>query len=275
VRLLLLTGCRKSEILPLRWEWLGFKRGCLRLPDSKTGAKVVPLAAAASELLNELPRASAHILSAAKSAGHYTGLQKDWERVRVQAGLPEVRVHDLRHSSASFAVANGHALFMVGRALGQKQARTTEGYAHLAQIPARAFADRNAERIAAAVTGGSAGAEMCRSRSAASLERFPPPPVRQTQYYALLAMGARGAGRSTLRAVAAAAGESSLTVYIIGFGDGCGDIVPHCHRRSRRGRLQRGAIRLPRRPCVAVARVEVRNAGYRCRRAIEHSIRSI
>jgi len=110
------------------------------------------------ELLNELPRASAHVLPAAKGAGHYTGLQKDWERVRVQAGLPEVRVHDLRHSFASFAVADGHTLFMVGRVLGHKQARTTEGYAHLAAGPLRTVADRTAARIATAMKGGSAGA---------------------------------------------------------------------------------------------------------------------
>jgi integrase len=101
VRLLMLTGSRKSEILSLRWEWVDFERGSLRLPDSKTGAKVMPLAAAAMELLSELPRTSAYVLPAARGAGHYTVLQKDWERVRIRAGLPGLRVHDLRHSFAS------------------------------------------------------------------------------------------------------------------------------------------------------------------------------
>jgi integrase len=156
VRLLLLTGCRKSEILSLRWDWVDLERGCLRLPDSKTGAKVVPLAAASMELLNGLPRASGYVLPAAKGIGHYTGLQKDWERVRVRAGLPGLRLHDLRHSFASFAVADGHTLFMVGKVLGHKQARTTEGYAHLAADPLRAVADRTAARIAAAMRSGTA-----------------------------------------------------------------------------------------------------------------------
>jgi integrase len=160
VRLLLLTGCRKSEILSLRWEWVDVERSCLRLPDSKTGAKVVPLAAAALELLRTLPRASAHVLPAAKGAGHYTGLQKDWERVRDRAGLSGLRLHDLRHSFASFAIANGHTLFMVGKVLGHKQARTTEGYAHLAADPVRAVADLTAARIAAAMKGGSDDAEL-------------------------------------------------------------------------------------------------------------------
>lgn len=152
VRLLLLTGCRKSEILALRWEWVDFGRKCLRLPDSKSGAKVVPLADAALELLTALPRASdaAFVLPAGRNGtGHYTGLQKDWERVRVRAGLPGLRLHDLRHSFASFAVADGNTLFMVGKVLGHKQTRTTEIYAHLADDPLRAVADRTARRIAA------------------------------------------------------------------------------------------------------------------------------
>lgn len=151
VRLLLLTGCRKSEILTLQWDWVDFERGCLRLPDSKTGAKVVPLAAAAMELLNGLPRISKFVLPSGRGESHYSGLQKNWERIRDRARLPGLRIHDLRHSFASFAVADGHTLFMVGKVLGHKQVRTTEGYAHLAADPLRAVADRTAARIAAAM----------------------------------------------------------------------------------------------------------------------------
>jgi integrase len=155
VRLLLLTGCRKSEITSLRWEWVDFERSCLRLPTSKTGAKVVPLAAAALELLTGLREHdpdSQWVLPASTGEGPYTGLQKDWERTRERAGLPGVRLHDLRHSFASFAVADGHTLFLVGKALGHKQARTTEIYAHLSDDPLRRLADRTAARINAALT---------------------------------------------------------------------------------------------------------------------------
>jgi integrase len=153
VRLLLLTGCRKSEILTLRWDWVDAERRWLRLPDSKTGAKVVPLAAAALELLGGVARepSSIFVLPAAKGAGCYSGLQKDWERIRARAGLSGLRLHDLRHSFASFAVADGHPLFMIGKVLGHKQARTTEGYAHLAADPVIAVADRTAARILAAM----------------------------------------------------------------------------------------------------------------------------
>ena len=153
VRLLLLTGCRKSEILTLRWDWVDPERKCLRLPDSKTGAKIVPLAAAALELLEEFSRRndSMFVLPGGKGNGHYAGLQKDWERIRARAGLPGLRLHDLRHSFASFAVADGHSLFMVGKVLGHKQTRTTEGYAHLSADPVIAVADRTAARILAAM----------------------------------------------------------------------------------------------------------------------------
>ena len=67
------------------------------------------------------------MLPAARGEGHYSGLQKDWERIRDRAKLARLRIHDLRHSFASFAVADGHTLFMVGKVLGHKQARTTEG----------------------------------------------------------------------------------------------------------------------------------------------------
>ena len=142
VRLLLFTGSRKSEILSLRWDWVDIERRCLRLPDSKTGAKVVLLAPPALAVLAGLARSGNFVLPGSTGAGHYTGLQKDWERVRVRAGLPGVRLHDLRHSFASFAVAEGHSLFLIGKALGHKQARTTEIYAHLADDPVRAVTDR-------------------------------------------------------------------------------------------------------------------------------------
>ena len=153
-RLLLLSGCRKAEILSLRWDWVDIERGALRLPDSKTAAKVVPLAAPAVKLLTELPRRGDYVLPAAKGAGYYRGLQKDWERERARAGLGGGRVHDVRHSFASFAVADGNSLYLIGKVLGHKQARTTEIYAHLADDPIRAVADRSAARIAAAMTPG-------------------------------------------------------------------------------------------------------------------------
>lgn len=174
IRLLLLTGCRKGEILGLRWAWVDFDRACLRLPDSKTGAKVVQLATPAIAVLSGLARTSSpYVLPSVRGDGHLVGLQRAWSAVRVRAtnlvrdraaeqgqpighapDLAEVRIHDLRHSFASFAIARGAPLFMVGKALGHRQARTTEVYAHLADDPLRAVAERTAATIAAAMEAG-------------------------------------------------------------------------------------------------------------------------
>ena len=154
IRLLIMTGARKSEILTARWDWIDQERGVLRLPDSKTGAKVIPLGAAVLEILSKLPRFLDNPYVLPNSiGGHFVGLQKVWERLRKQAGLQDVRLHDLRHSFASVAVAGGDSLYLVGKVLGHKQSRTTEIYAHLADDPLRAVADRTSGRIAAAMNG--------------------------------------------------------------------------------------------------------------------------
>ena len=149
IRLLLLTGCRKSEILGLEWAHVDFERRCLRLPMSKTGAKTVPLGAAAMEILADLRERkgkSVYVLPATRGDGHLVGLPKAWSRIRTAAGLDGVRLHDLRHSFATVAVAGGESLYLTGKVLGHRNSRTTEGYAHLA--------DRTSARIAAALKGG-------------------------------------------------------------------------------------------------------------------------
>ena len=172
IKLLLLSGARRGEILGLRWEEVDLDRGCLRLKDSKTGAKVIRLAAAALSLLAALPRSSRWVLPAAKGSGHYVGLPKHWDTVRARAnaiaveqaerdgrslaGVPnfdDVRLHDLRHSFASFAVQSGGSLFLVGKVLGHKQSRTTERYAHASDEPLLATAELAAQRIAHALGG--------------------------------------------------------------------------------------------------------------------------
>jgi integrase len=152
IRLLLLTGCRKGEILSLKWDWVDIERSCLRLPDSKTGAKAVPLGGAALAILVELPRKTEFVLPARKGDGHYIGLQKDFARVRERADLPRLRVHDIRHSFASFAIASGISLFITGKVLGHRQARTTEGYSPLSDDPLKQAAEQTSRRIARAMS---------------------------------------------------------------------------------------------------------------------------
>ena len=155
IRLLVLTGARKSEILTLKWEYVDAERGCLRLPDSKTGAKVIPLGAAALQTLSEITRVEGnpYVLPGGRKDRHFVDLYHNWERIRKRAGLEDVRLHDLRHSFASVAVAGGSSLYLVGKVLGHEQASTTERYAHLADDPLKAVADKTAGQIAAAMSG--------------------------------------------------------------------------------------------------------------------------
>ena len=156
IRLLLLTGCRKSEITNLRWDHVDFERECLRLPDSKTGAKVVYLNAPAREVLHELPRMahSPQVIPAMRGDNARPAIDKVWSRVRRAAALTDVRLHDLRHSFASVGVAGGLSLPIIGALLGHKDAATTARYAHLSADPLRAANDAVGARIAAAMSRG-------------------------------------------------------------------------------------------------------------------------
>jgi integrase len=155
IRLLLLTGCRKTEVLSLRWSFVDAERSCLRLPDSKTGEKVVPLGAPALALLNELPHWSDWVFPAASGDGHLVGLPRAWEALREWCGLEDVRLHDLRHSFASVGVASGDSLPIIGALLGHADSQTTSRYAHLNADPLKAAADRIAGTIAQAMKGAS------------------------------------------------------------------------------------------------------------------------
>ncbi len=155
VRLLALTGCRRGEITGLRWEWVDWDRACIRLPDSKTGAKVVPLGAAALKLLTELHTedSAGPVFPGSSVTGSTTAVWKVWDKARQRAKLPEVRIHDLRHSFASVGAASGDSLVVIGALLGHRDTATTARYAHLANDPLKAAADRIAGNIAAAMKG--------------------------------------------------------------------------------------------------------------------------
>ncbi len=153
IRLLILTGCRKTEILSLKWSEVDFEVGSLRLTDSKTGQKIVILGAPALQVLASLSRqeGSDYVFPAMKGDGHYVGLPKAWLRIRKRAGFENARIHDLRHSFASVGAGAGMGLQVVGKLLGHKDPKTTARYSHIADDPARAAADRIAGSIAAAM----------------------------------------------------------------------------------------------------------------------------
>src|SRR5690606_24054890 len=143
-------------ILTLRWEHVDFEVGGLRLPDSKTGARVVLLGAAALELLSKLKRVEGnpYVLPRRKEGSPFIGVPHVWERIREKAGLAGVRLHDLRHSFASIGALGGSGLPLLAKLLGHSDSRTTDRYVHFAAHPIKAAADRIANTIGAAMSGG-------------------------------------------------------------------------------------------------------------------------
>ena len=151
VRLLLLTGCRRGEILQLKWSEMD--GDALRLEDSKTGPRTVWLSSAAQAIIARQPQGGSRFVFPSsidrKRPHHHTlGL---WYLARKEAGIEEVRLHDLRHSFASRALALGESLTMIGRLLGHTDIGSTARYAHLA---------RGAEKVAVARVGGSIEADI-------------------------------------------------------------------------------------------------------------------
>ena len=151
LRLLMLTGCRSSEIMTLRWEDADLDRNEIRLRDSKTGPRTVPLSPGAAALLAAVPRVAGNpwVIAGGKPGERLSHINYYWNLVRVRAGLDDVRIHDLRHSFASRALALGEPLSMIGKLLGHSKIQTTARYAHLARDSVNESAARVAESIAA------------------------------------------------------------------------------------------------------------------------------
>lgn len=143
IRFLALTGCRKNEALTLQRSWIDYDHNIAKLPDSKTGQKVVQLGMATVARIRSMPQVAGSPLVFPSASGGETPLsiQKVWERIRSNAGLKDVRLHDLRHNFASAAVSSGQSLYLVGKLLGHSQTQTTQRYAHLAPDPIQSAAD--------------------------------------------------------------------------------------------------------------------------------------
>lgn len=155
VRLLIFTGCRLNEIVSLRWADVDSENAVLNLPDSKTGKKQVFLPAPASKVLEGLPRieGNPYVIAGRGEGGRFNGAQKAWQRLRADARLDDVRLHDLRHSYASSGVSGGVPLQIVGKLLGHRDTRTTQIYAHLHDSPVRRAAEKISGQIAASLSG--------------------------------------------------------------------------------------------------------------------------
>ena len=155
VRLLLLTGCRKSEILTLRWA--DRREGALFLRDSKTGPRTVWLSRVAQDVLDGIDRNSVWVFPSRKGDGSRSTAWLDhvWRSMRTEANLGDVRLHDLRHNYASHAVMNGVPVPVVSRLLGHTSVRMTLRYIHMDDREVRAAAERIGEAMAKLMAGTS------------------------------------------------------------------------------------------------------------------------
>ena len=132
IRLLLLTGCRKSELLTLRWS--DYREDKLYLSDSKTGPRTVWLSSYARRILDGLPRSNSWVFPSLRGHRHLSKdvLDRFWRDVRAEAGITDVHLHDLRHTYASVALAHGETVLTIGRLLDHNKPATTLKYTHLA-----------------------------------------------------------------------------------------------------------------------------------------------
>ena len=151
IRLLMLTGCRRNEILTLRWDEVDLEANELRLSDSKTGTRTISLSPEAARVLADLSRVPDNpwVIPGRIKGTYMRNINDPWKIIRARAGLEDVRLHDIRHSYASRALALGESLPMIGKLLGHTQVETTARYAHLARDSVHESAARIADSIAA------------------------------------------------------------------------------------------------------------------------------
>jgi integrase len=156
ILLLLLTGGRRNEITQAKWEYVNWERRALLVPLSKSGKpRAIALNGQALALLRAIPRdaANPYVFPSPVNGKPSASLFFPWDRIRRRAGLQDVRLHDLRHSYASFLVNQGISLYVVQGLLGHAHSRTTQRYAHLAHETLL----EAAERVADVVGGGNGG----------------------------------------------------------------------------------------------------------------------
>ena len=136
IPMLILTGARKNEVLKAKWEDFNVEQRLWRIPLSKSGkARHVPISDGVQYLLEGVPRHvdCGYVFANPKTLLPYVSIFASWNTARKAVGLADVRIHDLRHSFASFLVNSGRSIYEVQRILGHTQIKTTQRYAHLSQ----------------------------------------------------------------------------------------------------------------------------------------------
>ena len=162
IRLIALTGARRSEIESLKWSYVDFDNNLIRLADSKTGGRNLELSGDVRQILESLPVAGEYVMS--RRDGTKAGLQRIWNQIRVRAGLKDVRLHDLRHSYATHAALSGVPLPVIAQLLGHSTTWTTSRYLHVSNDSA----SHAAEQVSSMLTSAMCDAPDNRSVSTVS-----------------------------------------------------------------------------------------------------------
>jgi len=150
VGLLLLTGARVSELLHAQWRYIDLDKRQWLIPTSKTGkARYVPLSSAAVDILKAVPRFDhcPYVLPNLETRKPFVSVKRVWQTAREEAKLPDLRIHDLRHSAASFMINAGIDLFAVGKVLGHADHKSTMRYSHLANDTLLAAVEAGAKKM--------------------------------------------------------------------------------------------------------------------------------
>jgi len=162
LKLLLLTGCRREEILKLKWDDVSLESSTIFLPDSKTGSRYVQLNAAAVELLTSIDRSSKFVFPGRHDCENrpLNNPRKCFTRLLNNAKIQgNVRLHDLRHTHASLLVNSGASLFVVQKALGHSNPQTSQRYSHLSDKTLRDASETVSALISRASKGAASQAE--------------------------------------------------------------------------------------------------------------------
>jgi integrase len=157
IRLLLLTGCRRMEILTLRWRMVDMSAHCFRFDDTKTGPQIRPVGASALRLLASFKpnpcKSETYVFPSTGKNGHFVGLPKAWARIAKAAGIEGVSIHGLRHWFASSAAEMGYSELIIAPLLGHSGRGITSRYANAPDTALVAAADRISQRLADALDG--------------------------------------------------------------------------------------------------------------------------
>ena len=180
LQLLSLTGLRRDEIRDLTWPMVDWQHSCLNLPDTKTGQRSIQVPSHVMTLLRKIHDHTGNrkvgLVITSRTGRKLSGLNLTWKRIREAVGIPDVRLHDLRHSFASDALMGGVPLAIVGEMLGHRQPSTTKRYAHLANRVVREALEHTADRIVEA------------SKPLPALPVAPFDPLRDVQWAAIVTL---------------------------------------------------------------------------------------